>query len=789
MVIGRRILLGCLALTLLTALVGACGQMAERRLGRVAVGIYDDGFMAMSYLRSAQVDFVQLATSSDATASPEVSADLLGDLDVAIGRAMTPRARQQAIRLRAEVARELPHIRTDRAGSRAVQAHFENLVERFAGDGFRNRRRVGGLIRQQAQDTRLLLIGSLLVALLTTLILARTIAPPITRAVRIAQSIASGKLDNPIAAQGRGETADLLRALAWMQSSIAAAMARIEALRQAQAASHAHEIASHNVKMTAALENMNQGLCLFDSEGKLCVSNRRFAEMFGTPVAGADFGDVMRAAGLAQLADGSISIDLPCCELGDGRTVAVSQQLIGAGGSVVTFEDVSERREADARMFHLARHDDLTGLPNRLGLAEHVSDLLASEAARPRTAMLSLDLDRFKTINDSLGHATGDALLVAVARRLRECCASQDFVARLGGDEFAIVQLGEQPDAASALAELLQKAIAEPLQLADHLVQFEVSIGVATASASTTGEGLLQCADLALHRAKKDGRGNLRFFEPEMDLRARQRHALELELRLALKNNEFEVYYQPQVSASLSLTGFEALLRWRHPTRGLVNPAEFIPLAEETGLIGPIGAWVMVEACRLATTWPGAMKVAINLSPAQFRGRQVADDVRHALRASGLPPSRLELEITEALLMEEDDEILATLRDVRALGVRIAMDDFGTGYSSLAYLSRFPFDKIKIDQSFVRMMGGSEDAWSIVRAIIGLGKLLRISVNAEGVETDDQRLRLISEGCGELQGYLFGRPIPSGALPALITDFAAAARPAEPPMLEVALLP
>ena len=782
MTIGARILAGCLTLTLLTALVGACGLSAERRLGGVAIGIYDNAFMAMSYLRAAQVEFGQLAAGGDAAAARAAADDLLGDLDVAIERAMSPQARVQAVGLRAEVARALPRIGTDRPGSLAVEAHFEDLVEHFADDGFRDRRQVGLLIRVQKHQTWMLLASSVAAALLLTVLLAHGIAPPIARAVRVAQSIASGRLDNAIAGGGRGETADLLRALALMQASIAAGMARIEALRQAQAASHADEIALHSAKLTAALENMNQGLCLFDGAGRLSVSNRRYGEMFGTPLPGAHAPALLRDAGLAQLADmtGGM-VEALTCELADGRTIAISQQAIAGGGWVATFEDVSERRAAEARLLHIARHDDLTGLPNRLLFGERLDALFAQGGVREQVAMLCLDLDRFKTINDTLGHPVGDALLQAVAERLRACCREEDFVARLGGDEFAIVQMGEQPNAAATLAQRLMDALAEPFDLAEFTVDVGLSVGVALAATSPSADELLKCADLALYRAKSDGRGCLRFFEPEMDLRARQRRALEIELRHALKNDEFEIYYQPQVSQG-ALAGFEALLRWQHPTRGLVNPADFIPLAEETGLIGAIGAWVLEHASRTAMTWPGAMKIAVNLSPAQFRTRQVAEDVRHALRVSGLPAQRLELEITEALLMEEDDGILDVLNDLRAMGVRVAMDDFGTGYSSLAYLNRFPFDKIKIDQSFVREMGGSESAWSIIRAIIGLGNSLGMSVNAEGVETEEQRRRLIAEGCGDLQGYLFGRPIPQSALAGVIRKFAsvAAAPVAEP---------
>ncbi len=772
MSIGTRILAACLALTMLTALVGASGQIAERRLGRVASGIYDNAFMAMSYLRAAQVEFGDLAAGRQVPSSA-ASDDLLGDLNIAIERAMSMRARVQATALKARVAEVLPKLQHRPAAGAAVGRQFEQLVELFADDGFRDRRQVGVLVTSRMRQTGLLLIGSLGVALLTTLMLARSIAPPIGHAVHIAQSIASGRLDNAIVVRGRGETAHLLRALSIMQSSIATGIRQIESLMAAQKETHADEMATRNAQMSAALENMNQGLCLFDAEGRLIVSNRRYAEMFGLPVPGARAPDILRSAGLEQLIDvAGGAVATLSCKLEDGRTIAVSQQASRSGGWVSTFEDISERHAAEARLFHIARHDDLTGLPNRLLFREHLRALFTRPNEQAQSAMLCLDLDRFKTINDTLGHPVGDALLKAVAGRLRSHCRQEDFIARLGGDEFVVVQAGDQPAAATALARRLVEAVAEPFVLSGCTVEIGLSVGIALSAGAPSAEELLKCADLALYRAKQDGRGCLRFFEPAMDLKVRELRTLELELRHALKNDELELHYQPQVSSSVALLGFEALLRWRHPKRGLVSPADFIPLAEETGLIGPIGAWVLSRACSTAMTWPRQMKVAVNLSPAQFRNRSVLDDVNEALRVSGLPPCRLEVEITEALLMEEDDGILTTLNKIRALGVRVAMDDFGTGYSSLAYLSRFPFDKIKIDQSFVRDMEHNSGACSIVRAIIGLGHSLGMDINAEGVETQEQQTRLINERCGELQGYLFGRPVPEQALTATIEKFA-----------------
>jgi diguanylate cyclase (GGDEF)-like protein len=415
----------------------------------------------------------------------------------------------------------------------------------------------------------------------------------------------------------------------------------------------------------------------------------------------------------------------------------------------------------------MARHDLLTGLPNRLLFSEHVQAAFAHGRHDGSSAVLCLDLDRFKAVNDMLGHPAGDALLRAVARRMLACMREGDLMVRLGGDEFAVVQAAtSQPIEATALAQRLIEALAEPFEIAQQRVEIGVSVGIALAQdvAVPNPEALIKCADLALYRAKADGRGCYRFFEAEMDVRMQARRALELDLRGALARGQLELFYQPQVLAGSGISGFEALLRWHHPTHGLVSPGVFIPLAEEIGLICLIGNWVLQQACVAAATWPEEVTVAVNLSPAQFRGRVLADDVAMALAATGLSPHRLELEITETVLLQDDERVLETLHALRALGVRIAMDDFGTGYSSLGYLGRFPFDKIKIDQSFVRGVTDRQDCLAIVRAVIGLGRSLGMSVVAEGVETQEQLAKLTSEGCSQIQGYLFGRPQPESAI-------------------------
>lgn len=388
-------------------------------------------------------------------------------------------------------------------------------------------------------------------------------------------------------------------------------------------------------------------------------------------------------------------------------------------------------------------------------------------------AVLYLDLDGFKAVNDTLGHPIGDELLRAVAARLRECTRETDLIARLGGDEFAIVQVdAQQPRDATTLSERLVEVLQRPFDVEGHHVAIGTSIGIALGDATATPDGLLRNADIALYRAKTSGRGTWRFFEPEMDVEMQARRTLEADLRQAFAEAQFELFYQPLIDARTEgLTGFEALLRWNHPTRGMVSPAEFIPLAEEIGLIRSLGAWVLTKACADAMGWPAHVKVAVNLSPVQFLRGNLVREVEQALAASGLAPGRLELEITESVLLQDNDTTMGILLRLRGMGVRIAMDDFGTGYSSLSYLRRFPFDKIKIDQSFVRNSGAEKGSVGIIRAVVGLGQALDMEVLAEGVETAEQLRMLQQEGCDELQGYLFSKPKPLRDVPGIIAMF------------------
>ena len=552
------------------------------------------------------------------------------------------------------------------------------------------------------------------------------------------------------------------------------------------------ELHAHWLRFDTALNNMVQGLLMFDHGGLLLVINRRFCELFDLPpdefAPGASYRDLTDRI----VATGSVTADemrdvrerrttlisrrassTDTWELRNGRTFTVTHQAMEEGW-LTTFEEITERRQAEANAAHLARYDALTKLPNRVLFREAIEQAVHARHGQGM-ALLCLDLDQFKGVNDTLGHPIGDALLQAIAERLLGQTRETDTVARLGGDEFAVVLTPiDRPTDATALAERLIALFDTPFVIAGHQIVIGTSIGIVFAPQDGLDpDQLLKNADLALYRAKVDGRGLYRLFHAEMDAQMQTRRQLEIDLREALKVGQLELFYQPIVDLrARSVTGFEALLRWRHPAKGLVSPDEFIPLAEEIGLIVPIGEWALREACAAAASWPGKLRVAVNLSPAQFKSQNLMSAVAVALCEAGLPPDRLELEITETVMLQNTDATLATLHQFRELGVGIAMDDFGTGYSSLSYLPRFPFNRIKIDQSFVRDMCRKTDCHAIVRAVTSLGNELGMATTAEGVETAEQLDAVTLAGCTEVQGYLFSQAVPGCAVPDLLKTMA-----------------
>ena len=539
-----------------------------------------------------------------------------------------------------------------------------------------------------------------------------------------------------------------------------------------------------NLQFDSAINNMSHGLCFFDPAHRLIVCNDRYVEMYDLPrdrigpgTSLAEIVDMRFEVGsfpamskeeyLHWRAKVAISAEPTdsVVELRNGRTFKIRHRPMPDGGWVATHEDITEQRQSEVKIEYMAHHDSLTDLANRVLLNERLEQALGHRIHREEiVAVHHLDLDHFKAVNDTFGHLAGDKLLKIVAGRLRGLVRDTDTIARMGGDEFVIVQGPiRDPAEATSLAQRIIALISEPYDIDGHQAIIGASIGIAVGP----GDGLrpdklLRNADLALYRAKGDGRGQFRFFEPAMDQQMQARRVMEQDLRKALAAGEFELHYQPVVNlASNEISGFEALIRWNHPEKGMVAPATFIPLAEEIGFIVPIGEWVIRQACTTAAKWPGDLHVAVNISAVQFRSPGLLQVIVGALASSGLHPTRLEIEITESVLLQNKETTLELLHQLRALGVRIAMDDFGTGYSSLTYLQCFPFDKIKIDRSFVKDITENTGSLNIVRAVAALANGMGMTATAEGVETSEQLDKITSEGCTEMQGYLFSKPLPA----------------------------
>jgi diguanylate cyclase (GGDEF)-like protein len=545
-------------------------------------------------------------------------------------------------------------------------------------------------------------------------------------------------------------------------------------LLELSAPSEFERLQAENALLRDALGRLPQGLCAFDGQDRLLLANARYREIWSLPehvvLPGTTFAEIMahspgreteHSRSQPRFEPGSAGTRRREWVLDDGRVVEVVVSSYADGSCVALCDDVTELRQAHTRIAFLARHDLLTGLPNRAVLREELDRAFTHIARGDELALLCLDLDRFKPVNDTFGHAVGDELLRQVAARLRACKRDSDLVVRLGGDEFAIVQTGvPQPGSATALARRIIDSLSSVFDLDGQSVHISTSVGVAVAPFDgDDAMSLLRSADLAMYRAKSDGRGTLRYFEPKMDADMRARRNLELDLRLALERGEFELAYQPQVDAAgFVVCGVEALLRWRHPQLGSVSPLDFIALAEDTRLIVPIGRWVLEQACRDAMAWPTSVRVAVNVSSVHFRNGSLLRDVLGALQLSGLPAHRLELEITESVILADTQQVLSALHELRSLGVQVAMDDFGTGYSSISYLRDFPFDRIKIDHTFVHDVETDSATQAIIRAVVELSRSLGMSTTVEGIETQQQLQTVQQLGCTEVQGYLFGRP-------------------------------
>jgi diguanylate cyclase (GGDEF)-like protein len=561
---------------------------------------------------------------------------------------------------------------------------------------------------------------------------------------------------------------------------------RTAALRSREA-----ELQAQNLRFDAAINNMSQALLMFDESARLVICNNRYLEMYNFSAEEVRPGQSLLDVIQLQVRSHSLVGDPEKLaenvlasaarrrttswvnELPDGRTISVRIHPIADGGWVTTHEDITDRRDAERRIAHMVRHDTLTDLPNRVLLRERLAESLDTANTKQRTAVLYIDIDRFKVVNDELGHTVGDELLKAIGTRLCACTGEKATVARIGGDEFAIVRTGISVGGAeaAALAVRIGEAIRLPFHVQDRDVVLDASIGIAVApdDAADPGE-LIKNAELALQRAKAEGRGLTRFFEQEMDERMKAHRAMETSIRHALATGEFSLHYQPVVClADGRITGCEALIRWHHPERGEISPTEFIPIAEEVGLIVPLGEWVLRQACTDARNWPNDVRVAVNLSPIQLLNPRLVPVVLNALASGGIAASRLEIEITETALMQSTETTLSTLHRLHSLGIRISMDDFGTGYSSLSNLRSFPFDKIKIDRSFISGLPDREDSVAIVRAVAGLAHSLGMITTAEGVETAAQMDRVRKLGVTEMQGFHFSRARPAAYIARLLS--------------------
>lgn len=674
--------------------------------------------------------------------------------------------------------------------AKSANARLDDLVEQVAANGYAYRARAQGEIRTSSVVLASLCGGIILSSALFVLLLAYTLIRPIRAATRIAEAVAAGNNVDVAVTTRRDEIGRLLNCLAAMQVNLRdrAALATVLLREKEQAAEILGQI---NLRFDAALNNMSHGLLMCDRESRIVVINRQFCEIAGVDRAGilpnASYRDVLALSVAAGNHPGRTFDEVWAEQSGifqsrrpttavmtnpSGRTIEISVAPLADGGWIATQADITERRRSEEQIVFLARHDPLTRLPNRVLFHERLDQALAQAERGVGFALLWLDLDRFKAVNDVLGHPVGDSLLRAVADRLRDILRETDTVARFGGDEFAVLQTSvSTPSDVTVLARRIVQSISQPYELDGHQVVIGTSIGIALAPGGCGAHPvkLLKDADLALYRAKESGRGTWRFFESAMDTVARMRRELELDLGGALSAGQFELHYQPFMdSQSRTVSGFEALLRWRHPVRGLVPPGDFITVAEEMGIIVPLGTWVLHQACAEAATWPDHLRVAVNLSPLQVRDKALPGVVADALTQAGLSAGRLELEITESVPLGNDSATLSVLHALHGLGTRVALDDFGTGYSSLSYLRGFPFDTIKIDRSFVSELASRDDCVAIVRAITALGATLQMRTTAEGVETEAQFEFLAAAGCTEVQGYLFSRPVRADALPALI---------------------
>ncbi|MCW4114977.1 EAL domain-containing protein [Aurantimonas sp. MSK8Z-1] len=766
---------------------------------------YRDALGLLVHLQTAKIDtavihsryaeLVTLAPSDDPVAPVDASTVVEG-LDAIVEHLRAMRDQPLLAASAEEIERLYYPLTRLRAGmgrisQRMLLRELERIsdsLDSIAGDV---RREFAGLDERNRRDIEtaarrgwLLLGAAMLIAFVGVFFLLRDIVRALGAAVESIRDMTRGRMEPTTTEAGSSEIRELFAALREMQLHWQKTVKTMRSDTQRLD----RRLSVQQSRFEAALNNMTQALCMLDGQFNLVIYNHAFARLFGDVPLGTPAGDLLLDQRFRQVLRPDETAEFEY-QRPDGGILSVRRRGLRERGLLITLEDVTELHRVAERADRLASHDALTDVANRRAFRRRLEQVLAE----PETALalFALDIKGFRQINDAYGLPVGDALLQRVADILEHCVGTGDMVARFGGDEFAVLQAsGPQPEAANELAGAIVAAFAEPLVVAGRQVQVDVAIGIAAfggrfETTSADPDELLQDCELALSRAKASPRSAFCFFSSYMREEVSRRRALETDLASALERGELELHYQPLVdTARRAVCGFEALLRWRHPERGLIAPGVFVPLAEELGLIEAIGTWALETACRQAADWPAHMSIAVNVSPLQVRSRNLPARVEAALAASGLRPDRLQIEVTESLLLDDTENVRRTLGALRTLGVVVAMDDFGTGYSSLAYLSRFSFSKIKIDQSFVRRLEVAENL-AVVRAVIGLGKALGIPVIAEGVETEARMRLLIAEGCSEMQGYLFSKPRPAGDLPKMLAEIDAAwAKRMPPPATE-----
>jgi diguanylate cyclase (GGDEF)-like protein len=809
MSIRHKFFLAFSVLAALACSLAFCGFRGIVASGDLVVRLYDGPLMGINHARSADATLNEarlLVTSNPGDDMPDETvaefrkqlAEITRDLKIVHERIDNPDVlaalAKTEDRIREWSDAELKLLRSPPDGLTAVPAPFsvaqkgndaaialDDLVETVAAYGFEYRKQAEAAVAAARATLLALGLGTMLVGILLAISFSWSMSQPISEAMQVAERVASGNFTGQIVTERNDELGRLLRSLASMQSHLKI---------------RADEDYAMMEKLDVALNNMGQGLCMFDANRRLMLWNERYVTMYRLDPDRLFVGCTLEQMLVDRKAAGTLyrnmeqmdaklltairtrSADNAIAELTDGRIVNLQYQPTHNGGWVFTHEDITERVQNEARIAHLAFHDPLTDLPNRAAFNDHIERTFRGAAADGESfSVLCIDLDRFKEINDVYGHATGDRFLTEIGQRLVSACGDA-FLARIGGDEFTIVSAGAtQPGGAEELCRRLSIVMDTPFCVDEYEITGSFTVGVSVYPRDGADVNTLVAhAEAALYRAKAEQRGTIRFFEPAIDRQLREKRSLQQDIALALEKEELQLYFQPQALTSGEIFGFEILVRWQHPVRGMVSPGLFIPLAEETGAIQAIDEWVLREACREAASWPNPLSIAVNLSPVDFRRGDVVSMILGVLLETGLNPKRLEIEITEGVLIEDFDRAISILRKIKNLGVRIAMDDFGTGYSSLSYLQAFPFDKIKIDQSFIAKIGRNFEAAAIIHAILGLGRALSLPVIAEGVETEEQLAFLAKEGCNEVQGYLIGRPQPLAQYQQVVTKFSETSR-------------